>query len=90
MNNDLLMVKIFGALLADLEIMCPTPPHKEECEWECRVYRYILEDPEYRGKAYMNAKWDLGTPLSSSRCRSKREIVKFLNWDISDGAREVK
>lgn len=63
------------------EIKCSNKP--EELEWEIRVYKWILAQPDAKEKAdlYLRARMP-GDGRLHLPPRDKRAVVKDLGWDI--------
>lgn len=51
--------------------------HREELEWEIRLYDFMLEDPVARLDEYKKHRFVNGVAVK------KRDIVKMLGWNVS-------
>lgn len=72
-----LAIQLVNGFKNQLISMRNTTSHREELEWEIRLYDYILEEPEIRFKQYQDARFDENDyPLD------KRIVAKNLGWII--------
>lgn len=64
--------------IRQLERHLETTSNPIELEWEIKVYKYMLLDPEVRLKQYNYARFG----ENDTAYRPKREAIKILGWNI--------